>query len=203
MYQSNPHHMVVNKPLNIDDSDLSDNYTPISKPMSQPTEMSYFLQRIRLAEISRRLVDRQNFFAQGGSSEGPTYADLLAIDAELDLFLKEIPSFFRFDRDTNALPHAISNPPISNSPNILIQGYLLTTLIHTQRCKLHLPYLTHPNSNTTYSRSTCLTSARAIIRNETVLENQPSHPFIHSRLKSSGILYGVFMASIVLLGANL
>jgi hypothetical protein len=50
--------MVVKKPLNINDEDLLDGMSQDQKPLSFPTVMSYQLQRIRIAEIMRMLIDR-------------------------------------------------------------------------------------------------------------------------------------------------
>jgi hypothetical protein len=73
--------------------------------------------------------------------------------------------------------------------------------MHSQRCKLHLAYLTSgPNDNPTYtsSRAACLKSARDVIRAETQLLAS-NHAFVQIRLRVAAILYGVFIASIVLL----
>jgi hypothetical protein len=92
------------------------------------------------------------------------------------------------------------------------------SLIHTQRCKLHLSYLTswrrqtgtsmntphttrgRPSvtSSSTTSRAVCIEAARQIIYAETQLRRRAArHPFVQSRL--SCVLYGVFLATIVLL----
>ncbi|KNG85305.1 hypothetical protein ANOM_006451 [Aspergillus nomiae NRRL 13137] len=52
VYQANPRQTIVKKPRNINDLDLLDVGLHLDLPVSQPTEMSYFLQRLRLAEIS-------------------------------------------------------------------------------------------------------------------------------------------------------
>jgi len=50
--------MIVKKPLNLNDEDLVDGMSQDQKPLSWPTVMSYPLQRIRIAEIMRSLIDR-------------------------------------------------------------------------------------------------------------------------------------------------
>ncbi|EEP81635.1 predicted protein [Uncinocarpus reesii 1704] len=192
VYQVNPRHMIVKKPRNINDVDLVDNGPQLELPISQPTDMSYFLQRIRLAEISRSIVDHNPMavISFGGLSY---YAHVIAMDFELSEMINNIPSFFHLDRyEANTS---------SMSSGIFIQAYLLNSVIHTQRCKLHLRYLTSgPNNNPNYasSRATCLTSARQLIRAEAQLE-RAQHPFVLIRLRLSGMLYGVFLASIALL----
>lgn len=183
---------MVKKPRNINDVDLLDNGLHMDLPISQPTEMSYFLQRIRMAEIARSIVDH-NSVAEAGSGGSSYYTHVMAMDAELDQMIRDIPSFFHLDN--------YERSPDSKTSGIFIQAYMLNSIIHTQRCKLHLTYLSSgPNNNPAYasSRETCLKAARQIIRAEAQLE-RAQHPFVLIRLRLSAILYGVFMASIVLL----
>jgi hypothetical protein len=58
VYQTHPLHMMVNKPRNIDDAELVEGESDFEEPTTQSTSMSYFLQRLRLAEICRSIVDR-------------------------------------------------------------------------------------------------------------------------------------------------
>ncbi|KAI1077861.1 hypothetical protein F5B20DRAFT_550593 [Whalleya microplaca] len=194
VYQSNPRQMIVKKPRNINDVDLLDNGLNLDRPIFQPTEMSYFRQRIRLAEISRRIVDQYHDSMALTSSGGPSsHAQIMAMDAELDQMIHDIPPFFQLDKYEHARDLTTSG--------IFIQAYLLNSIIYTQQCKLHLGYLaSKPNKNPTYasSRETCLKAARQILRAEAQLEHS-QHVFVQIRLRLSGILHGVFMAGIVLL----
>lgn len=173
----------------MNDVDLTNGYQ-IELPITQPTEMSYFLQRIHMAEIGRGIVDQRPMattsFGQPGLSQ------IMQMDSQLDQFIHEIPFFFNLDNYEN---------PESTSINTFVHAYMLNLIIHTQRCKLHLSYLTTgPNSNPMYitSRNICLKSARQLIRAECQLE-RAQHPFVLIRLRLSAMLYGVFLASIALL----
>ncbi|KAK3687555.1 hypothetical protein B0T22DRAFT_405289 [Podospora appendiculata] len=198
LYQSNPHHMIVKKPINIDDEDLYDSGHWVEKPISQPTDMSFFLQRIRLAEICRNIADRQLLT----SGKPILYADIIAVDAELECFIRSLPPFLNMCPSSHHSPTTDTCEPTPSKPGITVQAHILNSLVYTQRCKLHLPFLTGRSSGsmsaTAYSREVCLSSAKVIIQIEVQLERE-NHPFVLSRLKVSGILYGVFMASIVLL----
>jgi hypothetical protein len=193
IYQSNPLHMMVNKPRHINDVELIDGEDHFEMPMCRPTDMSYFLQRLRLAEISRSIVDL-NLVSTGSSGRPNYYCHIMAMDFELDQFINQIPRFFRLD--------SYEPPSDSGRPsNIFIQAYMLNSHIHTQRCKLHLAYLTSgPSDNPAHaaSRHTCLQSARQLIRAERQLIGS-QHSFVRIRLRLAAILYSVFMASIVLL----
>jgi len=185
VYLVNPRQMAVNKPRNIDDADLVEGVLGAEFPVTQPTEMSYLLQRIRLAEISRSIVDNP---------------DTMTVDAELGQMISEIPAFLNMDSYEGTGTNVTHS-----SSGIFVQAYLLNSILHTLRCKLHLGYLnnsTRSNNdsteNSTSSREICLASARRIIHAEAQLERR-QHPFALIRLRLSGIMYGVFMAGIVLL----
>jgi len=198
VYQTNPSHMIVNKPRNINDEDLSDNSNDKDQPLCQPTDMSYFLQRLRLAEICRGMTDCTPVAVP--ASDGSVYPNVLAIDAQLEDFMNSIPSFFRIETDGS---NTYTTPNPCQPPGIVVQAYMLNSLVHSQRCKLHLPYLAYGNKYP-HSRETCIKSAQLIIQIEKRLEKE-NHPFVLARLNSSGMLYGIFLASMVLpmdLGSN-
>ena len=92
VYQVHPRHMIVRKPLNVNDEDLYDGVDFVERPMSQPTEMSYLLQRLRLAELSRTIVDRNPLMM--ARSSGLSYHDVMDFDTDLQTFINDIPAFF-------------------------------------------------------------------------------------------------------------
>ncbi|OAA63485.1 Zn(2)-C6 fungal-type DNA-binding domain protein [Niveomyces insectorum RCEF 264] len=235
MYQTHPHLMRVNEPRNIDDTQLTAcGPEPPDQPLAQPTGMSYFLQRLRLGKITRTIID-QALTAPGSSSSPflshPLLATTAASNAALDQMLRDLPPFFRLetygktDEDfARSIGHRGGEDGNTDGDSvregIFIQAYMLHALIHTQRCKLHLSYLTScqaasssrcsttaaltstatapaaPASSS--SRAICIDAARQIIRAEAMLKRcARNHPFVKNRLTCT--LYGVFLASIVLL----
>ena len=186
--------MVVKKPLNINDEDLIDGKSRIERPLSQPTTMSYSLQRIRLSEISRSIVDRTPLImAHAG---GPSHDVVMDIDTDLQLLINDIPPFFSMS--IGNLTETYQLDP-SRAANIVYQGYMFYSLLYAQRCKLHFPCFSRGFVDSAYasSREICLQSARLIIQTESQLEN--SGLCRATRYKFIGLLLGVFMASIVLL----
>ncbi|KFX96687.1 hypothetical protein O988_05207 [Pseudogymnoascus sp. VKM F-3808] len=194
-YTVNPQHMAVNKPRNINDEDLIDGMENIELPLSQPTSMSYFLQRIRLAELSREFTDQATHNIANPELIG--YAQVMGIDTKFDNFIKDIPSFFSLEGGTI---NEIAQANRRRAPGIVIQRYILNSLVHAHRCKLHVPYLKRGSVDRAYARSReiCLHAARMIIRAERQLEEEDL-PFVLTRLKFSGMLYCVAMAIIVLI----
>lgn len=199
VYHIVPHHMAVRKPLNIDDVDLS-NGPNADQPLSVPTDMSYFLHRLRVAEVARAMVDDVSMAKAAAEDWEPAshHSLIMSLDVDLSQVIRDIPSFLDLD--------AYKVVPTSEQGERFIQAYLLNSLIQSQRCKLHLDYLRsswsarHSTDSraSSPSRETCLYAARRIIRAERQLE-RTKHAFVQTRLRLSVILHGIFMATIVLL----
>lgn len=191
VYSIHLRHMATRRPWNVDDEDLYDGMKNIDKPLSEPTEMSYFLQRIRLGEMCRELVDRMPLGAV--ARDRSAHAEIIAIDAQFLKFLADIPPFFKLEAAETP-----SQPPLTTG--IIVQRYIIHSLVHSHRCKLHLPYLAKASSNSqyNYSRESCLEAARQTIRTEKLLERE-SVRFVHVRFRISGVLQAVYIASIAFL----
>ncbi|KAJ6028105.1 hypothetical protein N7540_003681 [Penicillium herquei] len=194
-YSINPQHMMTKKPLNANDEDLNvDGATHVNKPMDQPTSMSYYLLRIRLAEFCREVTDRIPFAES--CYEISNYQHIRDVDAQICKIVNEMPSFFSLNKSSET---AASNN-LQSPPGIVIQRYVINSLIHAQRCRLHLPYLSQAAIEPDYefSRDACLEAARMVIRTERLLATERL-PFVLARLRFSGVIHCVCMAIIVLL----
>lgn len=185
---------MTNKPINANDEDLVDGMERVGQPMDQPTSMSYCLQRYRLAELCRELTDSEPF--PTARVRIPPYERIRDIDSKMTAFVNGLPPFFSLDYETADLP---DTDPRRSVP-ITVQRYILNFLVHTQRCRLHLPYLTRSAKDPKYlySKDACLEAARMVIRTERQLSTE-NLPFVLIRLKSSAIMHCVCMAIIVLL----
>lgn len=190
-YQVNPRQMIVDQPLNVEDDDITEGSKVVGRPLEQSTTMSYYIQRMRLAEITRNMIDRSPLASMALGP--PSYGDVLETDIELDRFINALPTFFRM-RGVGRFAIDENVPPSQ-----AVQKYFINSLVNTQRCKLHLPYLVRGFTDPTYaySRTTCLKSARLIIQAELELEEEKA-TFAQTRLKSAGHLYAVFIASTAL-----
>lgn len=156
--------MITNKPLNLNDEDVFDGMTRMSRPLSEPTSMTYFILRIRLNEISRSIVDRAPLMTALPS--GPSHDVVMDIDTELQRLLNDIPPFF-----VSMTPSEIAGRyRLSNDRAKVIarQGNDFRTIFYATRCKLHLPYARRGFTESDYatSRILCLESARLIIQTE-------------------------------------
>lgn len=185
---------MTNKPLNANDEDLVDGMVGIGQPSTQATSMSYCLQRIRLGELCREMADSTPFTtAQLGTVD---YDQTKDIDRKLSEVVHGLPAFFSLTHNIGNLP----TPDSSNSNGIIIQRYVINSLLYTQRCRLHLPYLARASKDSTYaySRAACLEAARMVIRTERQLSMEKIS-FALARLKFSGMTQCVCMAIMVLL----
>lgn len=184
-YQCHLRQMMVKKPLNINDEDVVDGMSRLDRASSVPTSMSYLLQRIQLAEVSRKLADRAPLIV--GSSAEPSHDLVLDIDTELQLLLNDIPPFFSMPLQKLMETYQIS---LSRATDIVQQGHMVHSFIYARRCELHFPFYTRGFVDPVYalSRDACLQSARLLIQTQVI-----ATPY-----RFLGLLVGVFMASIVL-----
>lgn len=193
-YSIDPRHMMTNKPRNANDEDIVDGMVGVGKPLTHPTSMSYSLQRIRLGEFCREITDCAPF---GMSDPGsPDYEHTKQIDGKICEFAESLPSFFSLAYRSDELPK--TDP--RKSTGIIIQRYIINFLLHAQRCRLHLPYLSRASKDPAYdySRKACLEAARMVIRAERQLSLEMI-PFVAARLRLSGLLHCVCVAIMVLL----
>lgn len=193
VYTVHASHMAVKKPQNIDDHDLFDDQLVADKPTSVPSIMSYSLQRIRLAEICRNAVDHTSLWSP--ELRGANYNNIIFIDTELTVFSNALPWFFAIDDEGLG---KLSQLDFQQQTTIRVQRYLINTILHTQRCILHLPYFAQSLEKNVYaySREVCLDAARSIVEAELLIERDKL-PFTKLRLKLSASLYGLFIANII------
>lgn len=71
--------MTVNRPLNINDADIGPDGIAAELPATEPTEMSHFLERLRLAKISRSIVDH-NLMSATNLGHPSHYTQVMAME---------------------------------------------------------------------------------------------------------------------------
>ncbi|KAI0465746.1 hypothetical protein F4859DRAFT_347907 [Xylaria cf. heliscus] len=152
-YSIQPRHFVVNRPRNLNDNDLSQNDETLTYPLNVITQMSCFLQRIRLGEISREMVD----------ARAPALLDLDITDfntvSSLDILferaLAEMPPFL----------HKGAPIPEGAPSHLTQQRDLILLCYNFRRARLHRPFLLHDTDNPLHepSRRQCISSARTVL----------------------------------------
>ena len=195
-YRIHPKQMKVLLPRNADDEDLGD--ININHSLSEPTSMSYFLQRTRMGELSRSIADHLPLALSDNPDEA-NYDDIIHLDRKFENFLDELPVFFRLDEESLRQSREIDR----KYPHIPIQRYMINGGTHTRRSKLHQPFLIRGGSHDSrylYSRDACLRSARAVIRAQRYLDKETTTAALasvhHHRLCT--VIHFVFSAIMVL-----
>lgn len=189
-----PFHMMVRKPSNVNDVDIVDSQPVIGRPLTEPTDASALIYRIRLAELCQNMLDKDRVYAF--QAETVDHKFVMEMDAKFRVYLRELPDFFSMD---NQNMHTLSPSDPRRDPKITIQRYTLNLLIYRHLCKLHLPFLARGSIEQAYSYSyeACMMAARMIVQMEKHLKLEDL-PFSSTRLRSVIILRSVFLASIAL-----
>ncbi|KAI8631468.1 hypothetical protein F5Y19DRAFT_397215 [Xylariaceae sp. FL1651] len=158
-YVIQPRHFNVNRPRNLNDNDLTQYDETLTYPLNVPTQMSCFLQRIRLSEICRELMDAK---ALGSLDvEITDFNTVTLLDRLFEQTLTEMPPFLKKDA---RIPQ--------NAPTHLAQQRdLILLCFHIRRARLHRPFLLHDTDEPRYepSRHQCIASARTVLSLSTEL----------------------------------
>ncbi|KAJ5894610.1 transcriptional regulator family: Fungal Specific TF [Penicillium taxi] len=191
-YTISPRQMNVRRPWNIEDEDIETSETEL--PITEPTCMSYTLQRLRLAEVCREIVDSTAFENLQGM-EIP-YDKILSLDRKLQDAYAEIPAFFRFDQSSQYRFASLyrERPVVAWQRSLLQQGY------HYRFCRLHRQYLVRGAKDPKYSYShiVSLQSARKVLEVKRIMDEEDPIFAPNSSLFWA-VMHHVFMAAVILL----
>jgi hypothetical protein len=183
--------MRVKLPRNISDEDLATKPADFTRPLSEPTVMAYYLQRIKLGEICRQVAD----MVWDTDADQVALEDIYSTDRKFDAVLTELPEFLRLEKGHQQKFRELDEA----EPNILVQRYVVNLTIQAKRCKFHLPFLLRAahESSFSFSRDACLRSARAVMQIRKDLAIEDAHLWIASS-RLVGILHLYFYATMVL-----
>lgn len=160
MYFIHPNHINVRLPKDCTDEKLAlgEDNEPMIGP--QPTRMSFFLERIRLAHLCREMTDTVPL--ETSKLMQLPYEQVIALDNKLQDFISSLPFFFKLDADSRRR----SKPLESVDSRIRVSRYCITTEVHSRRLKLHQRFLHRQSVDPryAYSRRACLESARAVVQ---------------------------------------
>ncbi|KIX01087.1 uncharacterized protein Z518_10153 [Rhinocladiella mackenziei CBS 650.93] len=192
-YIFQPRHMNVNYPSNADDESITSTGVEHELPLSAPTSMSAFIQRVKLADLCREIVDTMpSMFLE---SQEPAYGVVLALDDKLQTYLKQLPVFFQLD------PISIqeSRSICKERPHIAWQRLGVHVSLHARLCRLHRPY--HLRGSTdpkyAYSRATCVRSAHTILELRRSMDDMAPLAGVRPA-RFWVIMHHVFMAALTL-----
>lgn len=193
-YFIQPRHMAVNRPRNITDEELETQGPWLDHPLDVPTEMSYFLLRIRSAELARMICDAWPMASS--DIDNIDYSSIVAIDAKFEELINDMPVFFRLDDESRRRSHPITE----KYPYFIIQKYLIGIAIYMRRCKLHQPFLVRGSEDERfrYSREACIRAARAVVHAKQQLDEENDEIVARQLPLNLFVLHHLFVATIVL-----
>ena len=148
---------------------------------------SYFLQRVRLAETCRAVVDS---LPLSKTIENVSYERIILLDGKFEDLIRSLPAFFRLDQGSELFYTA---------PQLTLQRYLIHLGIYTRRSRLHQPFVVagFTDPKYTFSRNACLNSSRSVLQICYQLEEKKDDlELIPAKLAT--VVHHVFMATVVL-----
>ncbi|KAL1955984.1 hypothetical protein VTO42DRAFT_7884 [Malbranchea cinnamomea] len=168
-YSILPTHMCVNYPQNDDAQTISAASKRFVDSQSQTLSMTCFLQRVRLAELCRTIVDCMPRFLEDVETT-VDYEHIIALDGKFEDCLQELPVFFRLDEGSRCASRDIERM----FPQIATQRYLIHLAFNTRRSKLHQPFLVRRFVEPKYacSRDACLRCARTVLEINRIPERE-------------------------------
>lgn len=192
MYFIHPIHIAVKLPKDrFDDEIVLGNSTELVDG-PQPCGMTYFLERVRLAQICREIADIVELVVS--KLIQMPYENIIALDKKLEDFLSNLPFFFKCDEESRAR----TKPLEAVYPHIPIMRYSITHAAHSRRCKLHQRFLLRQSYDPryAYSRRACLESARAVIQGFELLGTYDSLNYATSRLGTA--MHYTYLALVIM-----
>ncbi|KAL4966158.1 uncharacterized protein BDV14DRAFT_208395 [Aspergillus stella-maris] len=189
-YLVNPAFMHTDKPSNLDDPEVG--YLP-SKPASTPTAMSYFLERLKLAETCRHIIDTLSPYQLSGKE--PEYALILDLDRKMHQAREAAPDFFCL---APASRQKYANL-YHQRPTLSWQRCLLQQAWYSRLCRLHRPFFIRGARDPTYAYSyvSGLSAARKVLQIKRIMdEEEPRFEPYSSSIWC--VVHQVFMAVVML-----
>ncbi|KAJ8129813.1 hypothetical protein O1611_g3816 [Lasiodiplodia mahajangana] len=193
-YTIQPRHFVVNRPRNLNDNDLSQSDEKLTYPLNVITNVSCFLQRIRLGEICREMMDARA--PRLLDVEITDFNTVMSLDSLFERVLAEMPPFLR------------KGAPIPEGAPLHTaqQRDLVLLCFNFRRARLHRPFLLHDTDNPRNepSRRQCISSARTVLSLSIDMLEGPSavgqnHDFGNPLAYRTGlVISGMFMACAIL-----
>ncbi|GAP85140.2 hypothetical protein SAMD00023353_2200750 [Rosellinia necatrix] len=193
-YTIQPRHFIVNRPRNLNDSDLNTSDENFTYPLDTLTQVSCFLQRILLSEVCKEMVDARPPGLL--DVEITDFNTATSLDLLFEKILTEMPPFLK------------KGAPIpEGAPYYFAQQRDLVLLcFYFRRARLHRPFLLHDTDNPEYepSRRQCISSARTVLSISIEMLEGPSavdqnqvfgNPLAY---RAGLVISGMFMACAVL-----
>ena len=148
-------------PSNLYDEEIDEAATrlPPSRPITEPTPVSYMIAKARIAVVFGDIVEHTS------SLRPCSYDDVTKLDEQLREARAAIPLHLR----QRPMEESRMDPA-----NLIIQRYSLELLYHKSQCVLHKPFLARARTHPRYahSRRTCVDSSLKVMHHQAVLHRE-------------------------------
>ncbi|KAL5341037.1 hypothetical protein BJX70DRAFT_396095 [Aspergillus crustosus] len=190
-YLISPAFIHTKKPSNIDDLAIGKSEP---QPRATPTTMSFFLERLKLAETCRSIVDAMSDEQLTGKEVD--YSKVLEFDRHIQQAQLDAPHFFRLDHSSRRRYAAL----YTEYPTLAWQRSLLQQAYYSRLCRLHRPFFIRGARNPQYSYSYMagLSAARKVIEIQRIIDEEEPRLTPSSSVVWS-IMHHTFMAVVMLL----
>ena len=196
IYSIQPLQMAVNLPRNITNEDLSTQDANFERAGSEPTVMSFFLQRIKLAILCREVIDFLLSTFPSMKIDEFSYEQIVSFDAKFGTLIDSLPTGLRLDttEEMGSFENSVSYG------QMVIQRLLANLLIHTRRCRLHIPFMIQYKTDQRHilSRHICLEAARTVFRAWSGFQSEDMLEAYRGTLRLGSIFGHVLLATTIL-----
>ena len=148
----------TNLPSNLFDEDLEESMAvlPAPRPKQDITPVSYMISEHSLTLMFNKILESGNQIIPA------TYEETMKLDGELREARAQIPQHLQLN----------INP--QDSPNIIMERYVLDLLYYKSQCVLHRRFLTRARESPkyAYSRRTCVDACLEMLRHQSALHTE-------------------------------
>ncbi|KND92120.1 hypothetical protein TOPH_02908 [Tolypocladium ophioglossoides CBS 100239] len=177
IYSFSPKQMRVKYPANLDDEDILPRIPPAeARPEDQPTSMSFFIQRIKFAELCREVIECLQ--SSDRSTDTPNYELVVQLGDRLRSFQDSLPWFFRMDEQSMNQTAVLA----SHRPYIIRQKHVLLYGFYSRLGRLHRPFIARGlrDPDFSVSRTVAVSCAENLLRLRDMAEPGDLCPYVRS-----------------------
>lgn len=168
-----------------------------SRPKDEPTLMLFYMQRLKLATVSREVVDTLLGSSITLEPDKVPYDKIVGLDAKFGAILDDFPKPLRLDMSSESLRQEYG---AAFTEKMALSRAVVNVFVYSRRCRLHLPFLIRVRSDSryAYSRETCLEGARKIFQVRHTLRADVSAASFAAFFRQGSTLSHFFYAAVVL-----
>lgn len=190
-----PQHMRVDLPSHTDDANITAEAVVGVKPLSERTEMSSFIYRIKIAEICREAVEMLP--SQFDDTQDINYAAVLRIDEKFNNLIQSLPEHFRLTT-SDAASSETDGPDYKNSA-FNMSKLTLNFAILCRLCRLHRRHFIQGmhDPRFKYSHTACVRAAQEALELRARMEEHGKTIGMFTS-RSRVLMHHSFVAALVL-----